>query len=74
MTRRRCPAARLILAELQADKAQARFDRTRSHKARVNLVSARAAAIVAARYSLKRPVPACADGQGLLAFVGGKGR
>lgn len=52
MTRRRCPAARLILAELQADKAQARFNRTRSHRARVDLVSARAAAIVAALYSL----------------------
>jgi len=52
MTRRRCPAARLILAELEADKAQARFNRTRSHKARVDLVAARATAIAAARYSL----------------------
>lgn len=52
MTRRRCPAARLILAELHADKMQARFDRTRSHKARADLVAARVAAITAARYSM----------------------
>lgn len=47
MTRRRCPAAKLILAELQADKMQERFNRTRSHKARVDLVAARTAAIAA---------------------------
>jgi len=50
MTRRRCPAAKLILAELQADKMQERFNRTRSHKARVDLVAARAAAVSAARF------------------------
>jgi len=50
MTRRRCPAARLLAAELAADIAQARYDRTRSHKARVDLVAARATAIAAARF------------------------
>ena len=48
MTSRRCPAAKLILAELQADKAQARYDRTHSQKARVDLIAARAAALAAA--------------------------
>ena len=50
MTSRRCPAARLILAELQADKAQARYNRTRSHRARFDLIAARAAAVAAARW------------------------
>lgn len=42
MTRRRpCPAARLISAELACDKAQRRYDRTRSHAAKVALTQAR---------------------------------
>jgi hypothetical protein len=50
MTRRRCPAARLLAAELAADIAQARYDRTRSHQARFDLIAARAAAVAAARW------------------------
>lgn len=50
MTRRRCPAARLLAAEPAADIAQERFNRTRSHKARVDLIAARAAAVKAARW------------------------
>jgi len=50
MTSRRCPAARLILAELQADKAQARYNRTRSERALAALVLARIAAVAAARW------------------------
>ena len=46
MTRRRsCPAARLIAAELEADKAQRRYDRTRSHKAKAALYAARFACL-----------------------------
>lgn len=47
MKRRRCPAARLIAAELAADIAQERFDRTRSHRARIALELARTAALEA---------------------------
>jgi hypothetical protein len=50
MRRRRCLAARLILAELTADRMQERYDRTRSHKARFDLIAARAAAVAAARW------------------------
>jgi hypothetical protein len=50
MTRRRCPAARLLAAELAADIAQERFNRTRSHRARFDLIAARAAAVKAARW------------------------
>ena len=45
MTRRRCPAARLIAAELAADMAQRRYDRTRSHRARAALEAARLACL-----------------------------
>ena len=50
MTRRRpCPAARMIAAELEADKAQRRYDRTRSHKAKAALEAARLACLRAWR-------------------------
>lgn len=39
--RRPCPAARLIAAELHADITEARFNRTRSHKAKIALDAAR---------------------------------
>ena len=46
MTRRRpCPAARLIAAELAADMALARYIRTRSHRAKAALESARLACL-----------------------------
>lgn len=45
MTRRRCPAARLIAAELAADMAQRRYDRTRSDEARIALKAARLACL-----------------------------
>lgn len=45
MTRRRCPAARLIAAELAADMALARYTRTRSHKAKAALDAARLACL-----------------------------
>lgn len=38
---RRCPAARKIMAELAADKAQATYNRTRSHTSLVRLKDAR---------------------------------
>lgn len=41
MNRRRCPAARLIAAELHADVCQRRYDRTRSDEARIALKAAR---------------------------------
>lgn len=47
MKRRACPAARLIVAELAADLAQQRFDRTRSHRARIALELARTEALKA---------------------------
>lgn len=47
MRRRRCPAAVLIAAELAADLAQERYDRTRSHRARIALEQARTAALMA---------------------------
>ena len=47
MTRRRCPAARKIMAELEADKAQARYDRTRSRRAWHALDRARRKALAA---------------------------
>ena len=47
MRRRRCPAALLIAAELAADLAQERYDRTRSYRALVALGHARAAALMA---------------------------
>lgn len=45
MRRPRCPAARKILAELAADIAQRRYDRTRSHRALVRLQEARRKAL-----------------------------
>ena len=55
MTRRRpCPAARLIAAELHADKAQSRYDRTRSHKAKAALESARLACLALMQESTRR--------------------
>ncbi len=45
MTRRKCPAARLIQAELECDRQQRRFDRTRSDEARIALKAARLAAL-----------------------------
>lgn len=46
MTRRRpCHAARLIAAELHADKAEARFKRTRSDEARIAMKAARLACL-----------------------------
>ncbi len=46
MTRRRpCPAARMIAAELAADIAQRRYDRTRSHRAKAALEAARLACL-----------------------------
>lgn len=41
MRRRRCPAARVITAELEADKALDRFNRTRSQRSKVALQQAR---------------------------------
>ena len=41
----RCPAARLIAAELAADMALARYTRTRSQRAKVALQEARTAAM-----------------------------
>lgn len=49
MRRRGCPAARLILAELDADIAVASWQRTRSHRAYVRMQAARAAALKAWR-------------------------
>jgi len=43
--KRPCPAARKILAELAADKAQARYTRTRSHRALIALQDARLKAL-----------------------------
>ena len=45
MTRRQCPAARMLVAELAVDVAQARYDRTRSRRAWQRLVDARTAAL-----------------------------
>jgi hypothetical protein len=45
MRRKPCPAARKILAELHADKMQAWYDRTHSHRALVALQAARQAAM-----------------------------
>lgn len=47
MRRRPCPAARLIAAELEVDKALDRFNRTRSQRSRVALQQARTAAMQA---------------------------
>lgn len=47
MRRRPCPAARCIAADLEADKAQARYDRTRTQKAKVALQRARTDAMLA---------------------------
>jgi len=41
MSRRSCPAARLLAAELAADIALARYTRTRSHRAKAALDAAR---------------------------------
>lgn len=49
MKRRRCPAARLIAAELEVDKALARYTRTRSQRAQVALQQARTDAMRAGR-------------------------
>lgn len=51
MTRRRCPAGKLILAELHADKMQAWYDRTHSQRALAALVKARADAMALAAAS-----------------------
>lgn len=45
MRKRRCPAALLILAELEADKAERWFKRTRSHRAKAAMDAARTAAL-----------------------------
>ena len=45
---RKCPAARLILAELERDRAQESYDRTKSRRAYVRLVDATTEAIAAA--------------------------
>ena len=49
MKRRTCPAARVIVAELEVDKALDRFNRTRSQRARVALQQARTEAMRAWR-------------------------
>jgi hypothetical protein len=55
MTRRRpCPAARLIAAELAADIAQRRYDRTRSDQARIALKAARLACLALMQESTRR--------------------
>lgn len=43
--KRMCPAALLIALDLAADIAAERYARTRSHRARVAMVAARAAAL-----------------------------
>lgn len=48
MNRRRCPAARKIMAEFAVDLALARYQRTRSHVALVRLQDARRKALLAA--------------------------
>lgn len=45
MRRKPCPAARLILAELAADIATERYQRTKSWKHRVAMEEARKAAL-----------------------------
>ena len=47
MTRRICPAARKIMAELAADIAQRRYDKTRSRRAWFALEAARREALAA---------------------------
>jgi len=49
MKRRPCPAARVIAAELEVDKALDRFNRTRSQRAQFALQEARTAAMQAGR-------------------------
>lgn len=44
---RRCPAARKIMADLAADIAQERYDRTKSHRAYVDLCVKRLRAVKA---------------------------
>lgn len=47
MTRRRCPAARKIMAELAVDRALCRYERTRSRIAWLRLRDARREALSA---------------------------
>mgnify|MGYP001616148220 CR=1 FL=1 len=47
MSRRLCPAARKILAELAADMAQRTYDKTRSYRSLVRLQDARRKALAA---------------------------